>query len=206
MDKIKLKALGLSDPEIKIYMALLKTGPLSASQLSKNTGMYRPYVYDTLENLIGKDLVTYTIRKSKKEFECAPPSALKKLLQEEEEQLKQKQDIVDSLVPILKNMYAKPFSEFIIEKFEGENIEEDLNKFIKNLQKKEKINEILCFGKNFKLEKKESKIKIKNKIKPKMKNGIICFNDYIIVFENNNAILIKNKSISNIFKNMFDMI
>ncbi len=206
MDKTKLKALGLSDPEIKIYVALLKNGPLSASQLSKKTGMYRPYVYDTIENLIGKELVAYTIRKSKKEFECAPPSALKKLLEKEQDQLKQKQDLVDSLVPTLENIYKSPFSEFIIERFEGKDTIKDFNNFLFNLKKKEKMKEIFSFGKEFPFEEKKLKIKIKKKIKLKMEKGIILFNDYFAVYEKDQILLIKNRNTTELIKEMFDMI
>lgn len=205
MDKSKLKALGLSDQEIKIYIALLEGGPLSASQLSKNTNTYRPYVYDTLENLIGKELVTHTIKESKKEFKCAPPSALNKLLKKEKDQLKQKQDIVDLLMPKLEKIYSKPFSEFIEERFEGENVINDFNNKILNLKKKTKINEILCFGKDFEFEEEKLKIKVK-KINKKMDKGIIVFNDYFAVFEEGRISLIKNKNTSEIIKIMFNML
>ncbi len=205
MDEIKLKALGLSDPEVKIYVALLKNGPLSASQLSKNTSTYRPYVYDTLENLIGKDLVTYTIRKSKKEFECAPPSALKKLLKKEQDQLKQKQDVVDSLVPKLEKIYAKPFTEFVIERFEGENTIKDFNNFILNLQKKEKILKIYCFGKEIKFNTK-IKSNIIKKIIKNLKKGLIIFNDYYAIYEKDKISLVKHKETCELLRLMFDMI
>ncbi|MCC7552792.1 hypothetical protein KO317_03985 [Candidatus Micrarchaeota archaeon] len=204
MDETKLKALGLSDPEVKIYVALLKSGPLSASQLSKKTGMYRPYVYDTLENLIGKDLVTYTIRKSKKEFECAPPSALKKLLKKEQDQLKQKQGVVDSLVPKLEKIYNKPFTEFIIENFEGENAHKDLNEYILKIQKKKNITEVKYFGPDFIFDKK-IKATINKKINP-LKTGILIFNDYTAFYEKDKIFLIKNKNIYNLLNVMFNQI
>jgi len=46
--------LGLSSNEAKVYLALLETHPITGYQLSKNSGILRPVVYEMLNRLVDK--------------------------------------------------------------------------------------------------------------------------------------------------------
>ena len=54
-----LKELGLTHLEIKLYKFLLLDGPNHAGLISRKTGVHRRNVYDALERLIQKGLVSY---------------------------------------------------------------------------------------------------------------------------------------------------
>lgn len=71
-----LKEIGFTTNEIKVYITLLKIGPSNVSKLAQHSGLYRPYVYDTLERLQEKGLVSYGVVHDKKIFIAAPPEQL----------------------------------------------------------------------------------------------------------------------------------
>lgn len=55
----KLKDIGLSEEESKVYVHLLGHGPHSISDLALKTGLYRHTIYDAIGMLIKKGLVTF---------------------------------------------------------------------------------------------------------------------------------------------------
>src|SRR3989344_1431409 len=61
----KLVPLGITSTEAKIYLLLLEMGKAQAGLISRKTGIHRRSVYDALERLIEKGLVSY-IKENKK--------------------------------------------------------------------------------------------------------------------------------------------
>ena len=58
MDLGALREIGMNEAEIRVYSTLITQSPLSASEIAEKSGLYRPYVYDTLAKLMEKGLVT----------------------------------------------------------------------------------------------------------------------------------------------------
>ena len=88
MDEKELLAkIGLSENETHIYLALLKLGPLSAYEIAQKTGIYRPHVYDKLETLAKKALVSSVQKGKKKIFSASPPSKIMDYLKEQEAEI-----------------------------------------------------------------------------------------------------------------------
>ena len=83
-----LKDVGLVDDEIKIYLALLKSGSSLASRLSEETKINRSHVYQLLERLIVKGFVSYVIRENRKYFSSVSPLKIVEIIQEREQRLK----------------------------------------------------------------------------------------------------------------------
>ena len=77
MNTEALRKIGLTENEIKIYLDLLKSGTSTAYEIGKRTGIYRVHVYDKLEQLMDKGLVTYVYRGAKKFFQATNPSKIK---------------------------------------------------------------------------------------------------------------------------------
>lgn len=75
MEISNLKSIGLTENEIKIYLLLLKSGSITAYEISQKTGIYRAHVYDKLEQLIKKGLVTHVYKGAKK-YVSIQPSAV----------------------------------------------------------------------------------------------------------------------------------
>lgn len=77
MDIIKnLKELGLSKNSAEIYIALLKQGESQAGPLVSQTKLHRVLVYNALEELITRGLVSVNRRKNIKIFRALNPSLL----------------------------------------------------------------------------------------------------------------------------------
>ena len=65
MDAVDLEKLGLNRNEAKVYFGLLQTVNTTASDLVKHLGLHRNIIYDNLEKLIEKGLVSFVIEGTK---------------------------------------------------------------------------------------------------------------------------------------------
>src|SRR3989338_3484937 len=93
-----LIALGLTETESKVYLALLKRGSSLAGKVTKETGLHRRTVYDTIERLIEKGLASYIVTNNQRYFEAIDPERLMQIL-------KEKESILLSHLPELKGLY-----------------------------------------------------------------------------------------------------
>ena len=129
----ELKQLGLNDNEIKVYVTMLKIGLSTASTISEKTGLYRPYVYDTLEKLIDKGLVSYVIKDNKKHFQADHP---KKLI----ENLKEKEENIKKILPTLISFTKLQGENLVLGVSEKRYTKQDPIVFKQFLNKLEKFN------------------------------------------------------------------
>lgn len=100
MDVEKLQKLGLNLSEAKVYLALLELGKVQAGEISKRSQINRTTVYDSLERLIERGLVTYVISANKKIFRPVKPAVLV-------EKIKETEKIATELLPELDYLYKK---------------------------------------------------------------------------------------------------
>jgi len=84
--------LGFNKNEAKVYLALVRFGKASASQLTKDTKFHKNIVYDNLGKLADKGLVTYAVEESRKVFKSASPNMLIELFEEKERSIQEKKD------------------------------------------------------------------------------------------------------------------
>lgn len=111
----KLIELGLSKNEASIYLFLLKNPHVTTGPIIKETGIANSRVYESLNSLISKGLVSYVVQKDGKYFDASPPE---KFIEKEEERKKK----IDSIVPELKkliNEKSVKTSTSVYEGFEG---------------------------------------------------------------------------------------
>lgn len=83
----EIEKLGLTANEAKVYTALLKLGSSLAGEITKNTGIHRRSVYDSIERLMEKGLVSFVIINNRKYFEATDPSRFLTILNEKIESL-----------------------------------------------------------------------------------------------------------------------
>jgi sugar-specific transcriptional regulator TrmB len=83
-----LKNTGLTDSEAKVYLSLLRIGSSLASEIAKRCGLHRTNVYDSLNKLIDKGLVSFVIRENRKYFLTENPEKLLELMKQREEEIK----------------------------------------------------------------------------------------------------------------------
>jgi sugar-specific transcriptional regulator TrmB len=85
-----LKKLGFEEREISAYLALLKSGKLTATSLSERTGIDRSTIYRILNGLIKKGFVNSFVRNNVKYFGACDPEVLVKYANEIKSEMEQK--------------------------------------------------------------------------------------------------------------------
>jgi len=174
----KLIELGLSKNESIIYLFLLKNPNITTGPIIKETGISNSRVYESINSLISKGLVTYTVQKSGKYFSASSPD---KFLEKEEERKKQ----IESFVPELKKLIGKGESKTSTAVFEGfDGFKTAFKKIINDCSKGETIyilgfseqqysNESLrLFLTNMNLKSQEKKQKLKIILDDSSKNSL----------------------------------
>jgi HTH-type transcriptional regulator, sugar sensing transcriptional regulator len=102
MDRELLRSIGLTDSEIKVYMALLELGSSSKGPIVDRSSVASSKIYELLEKLQHKGLVSSVVRSGVKYFEAASPTRLLDYMQEKERSLKEKKLELKSLIPELE--------------------------------------------------------------------------------------------------------
>lgn len=83
-----LKDMGLTEVETNVYLALLEKGPSPTGIIIKKTGFHKATIYQTLERLQEKGIVSYIIEGKIKIFQAVNPNILLEQLKEKEENFK----------------------------------------------------------------------------------------------------------------------
>jgi len=101
MDIDVLLKIGLTNNERKVYLALLELGSTPAGDLIKKVELHRTCVYDVLERLIEKGLVTFVIKSKIKQFEVVDPQQLLNYIDQRKEELDDYKKEVEKILPEL---------------------------------------------------------------------------------------------------------
>ena len=133
----ELKEFGLTENEIKIYLALLKLGTANPAQIAEKTGLSRSYVYDALERLIEKGMASSLLKNNKKHYVAADPLRL-------EELAKQRLERIHKVIPKLKELQKVAKEEIKVELHRGTYVYKILLRDITSLLKNNE--EVLIFG------------------------------------------------------------
>ena len=227
MDKDILKQVGLSEQEADIYLALLRLGSVVVSKISQETGLHRSNLYDTLEKLQNKGLVSYIVRNNIKYYQATHPDRLVS-------NLKEKLENVKRIVPELIDLTKLPKEETQVEIYKAKEGIKTIFKDIVNsgddycvYGAAEKFEELLpVYSKQFFRQVNEKKIKEMIIFKESTKTDIktvkgkyrFISDKYVVptsfnVYGNKVAlfiwslpmyvILISNKDIANTYRNYF---
>ena len=103
----ELEIIGLSRGEIKVYSAILNIGISTVNNVHEKTGFERRAIYDILNKLIEKGLVTYTVEQGKRTYQCAPPNRLKELINQKKEGIKKFENSLSDIERIYKSTKPK---------------------------------------------------------------------------------------------------
>jgi len=105
-----LRKVGLSDGEIKVYSSLLDLGKAPLNKIHERTGIERRNIYDILNKLIERGLVTYIKENKRRLFEISHPNKIIGYVEEKKHELDiTKQEIEKELPSIIeKYNFKKP--------------------------------------------------------------------------------------------------
>jgi len=101
MDEKLLEDIGLNRSEIKVYIALLKLGPSSAGKIVKESGTANSKVYEVLDKLSGKGLVTGFNKSKVRYYAASSPKMIKDFLEEKKQHIDQQSHQFDKILPSL---------------------------------------------------------------------------------------------------------
>jgi len=96
-----LENTGLTKNEAKVYLSLLDIGTTTTSPIIKKTAVNTSKVYESLERLLKKGLVSYTIIKNRKHWTAESPDQIKDYLGEEKKKIEQKENQILKAIPEL---------------------------------------------------------------------------------------------------------
>ncbi len=229
-----LESVGLHKNEIIVYLDLIGIGKSSAHEISHRTKIHRPNVYDILNKLIKKGIVTQSIENNVKMFYPVSPQNLLNYLKQKEFELKK-------IIPEIEKIHSHPPEKRTVTMSEGikafrmildsllekdkpiyvygipKGVSEVIGGFIGDFHERRIKKEILMkhiYNKNA-----QERIKYLNQLEctearyfPFDYNStistLICGNVVLLIFWEDSmfTIMIENKSISEAYKKYFDIL
>ncbi len=225
-----LTKIGLSKNESDVFLSLLRLGPSMVGKIAKESLLDRSSVYDALNKLEEKGLVSFIIEQKRKIFTSAHPSKLM-------DYLKEKEDIVKEISPKLIDMYSRTKLKSNINLYRGYK---GLKSVFLDILREAKENLVIdssgqfvekmpLFSKYFIRETKERKIKIRHLVRKgidihpskttelrflprKLQKNIVTTNIYaykvaiVIWSETPEAVIIENKFVAEAYKDYFELL
>ncbi|MBI4980127.1 hypothetical protein HZC30_01050 [Candidatus Woesearchaeota archaeon] len=101
MELPELSQLDLSPGQIQVYTAVLELGIATLNHIQEKVSLDRRNIYDILDRLMEKGLISYTQSKGGKVYQCTHPNKLKEEIQKKEEKLS---DLKNKL-PQIESLY-----------------------------------------------------------------------------------------------------
>lgn len=114
----KLQKLGLTSGEARVYTSLVELGSSKVGPIVKKSKVAYSKIYDVLDRLISKGLVSHSIKEKTKYFKAIEPIRLHEYLEKKEQELKQTKKHLDEMIPFL-NKLSNNNNEHEVEIFLG---------------------------------------------------------------------------------------
>jgi len=115
-----LEDAGLSDKEVKIYLALVQVEKGSVIELAKKTKIKRPTVYTILDSLQKKGLVAEIDENGKKKYMAESPERLSTFIERKTIALAElKEKFVSDIIPQIKTFQRETGEKPIVKYFSG---------------------------------------------------------------------------------------
>ena len=113
-----LRDIGLTEAEIKVYLAMLELGSSTTGPIVERSGASSSKIYEILDKLMQKGLVSFIVKKGTKHFEAAAPERILDYVTEKENKVKQQKQELKNIIPELelKQTLSKYQSEATIYK------------------------------------------------------------------------------------------
>lgn len=96
-----LKKAGLTEGEVKVYLALINNGESTIGQILKNSRVTKSIIYSILDKLIEKGLVSFVLKNDIKHFQAAPPSTLLEYLDKKGKEIESTKKEIEEIIPSL---------------------------------------------------------------------------------------------------------
>ncbi|MBU0471263.1 MAG: helix-turn-helix domain-containing protein [Nanoarchaeota archaeon] len=143
MDTSPLKEAGLTNGEVRVYLALLETGSTTIGPILKKSGITKSIIYRILEKLIKKGLVSYVIKDKTKYFQAAQPNKILEYVDFKEKELQINRNKIREMIPqlMIKQEFVKKSEANIYEGFKGL-----MTAYENRYQKLKRNDEVVLYG------------------------------------------------------------
>ncbi len=132
----ELESLGLTQGEIKVYLSLLRLGSTKTGEISKRAKVSRSKIYELLDKLIAKGLVSCVTKENVKYFEASNPENLKSYIEQKKLELNEQEKTINSVIPSLKKLQQEKSDKHHSKVFEGyKGIKVVFNEILSTLKK-----------------------------------------------------------------------
>lgn len=108
----ELLRIGLTEGEAKVYLALTRLGSTTVGPVVKDASVAYSNIYDILQRLIDKGVVSFIIKNKTKYFQAVSPKNLMDYLDKKEDEIRQQKETLGKLLPKLEKLQGrKSFQE-----------------------------------------------------------------------------------------------
>lgn len=114
-----LRKIGLSEGELKVYSTLLNSGAGSVNKVHEKTGIERRNIYDILNKLIERGLVTYIIENKKRLFQTTHPQKIIDYIEDKKSELEKTESEIMLDLPKLSKQFNLRVPEIYSEVYRG---------------------------------------------------------------------------------------
>lgn len=119
MNEKLLEEVGMTKGEISVYLTLLKLGETTTGRIIEEAQISSGKIYEILDKLIKKGLVSFIIKEKTKYFSAANPHRLIDYMKEKEANLKKKEEELRKELPSLINIQKSAVKEHETTLFQG---------------------------------------------------------------------------------------
>src|SRR3989344_217563 len=112
-----LQDAGFTKGEVKVYLSLLRIGESKVGHIIKNSDISRSKVYDILDRLIRKGVVSKIEKNNVLFYQALSPHTIMNIIKEKERQLKEEETKLQKVIPRLISLL--PEQKFNIKVYEG---------------------------------------------------------------------------------------
>jgi len=105
--ELELRKLGLTEKEVKVYLAGLELGPDSVQNIAKKAQFSRPTTYEIVKKLEEKRLFVERGKKGKRVFTAQSPERILGILRTQKREIEEKEREFVRIIAALEARYSK---------------------------------------------------------------------------------------------------
>lgn len=102
---LKLRSLGFSDKESKVYVASLKLGSAPIQKIAKLATVNRATTYVVVQGFMNKGLMSSYTKGKKRLFTPESPDKLSALIRQDKAEVEAKENTINEILPTLSGLY-----------------------------------------------------------------------------------------------------
>ncbi len=104
MNPKTLTSLGLTEGEAKVYLALSELGSSTVGPITKKSRVAYSNIYDILDRLTKKGLISFITKNKTKHFQAASPSNINLYLEKKEKEIQIQKQSLKEIIPNLEKL------------------------------------------------------------------------------------------------------